>query len=47
MPVLFMSGYSENVVHADFVLKSGCRLIQKPFPPSTLLAEVRKALGKA
>jgi PAS domain S-box-containing protein len=44
VPVLFMSGYTENVVHTNFVVKSGCRLIQKPFTPEKLLHEIQKIL---
>jgi|GEM_PF-2042637 len=44
VPVLFMSGYTENVVHTNFVAKSGCRLIQKPFTPEKLLHEIQKIL---
>jgi CheY-like chemotaxis protein len=42
--VLFMSGYSENAVHTNYVLKSGHRLVQKPFSRETLLKEIRKTI---
>ena len=42
--VLFMSGYSENAVHINFVIKAGCRLIQKPFSREALLRSVREVL---
>ena len=44
LPVLFSSGYSENAVHANFVLKEGIPLIQKPYRSEELLRAVRKAL---
>jgi hypothetical protein len=39
-----MSGYSENAVHTNYVLKSGHRLVQKPFSRETLLKEIRKTI---
>ncbi len=42
--VLFMSGYSENAVHMNYVLKSGCHLVQKPFSRESLLKELRKVI---
>ncbi|MEW6260876.1 MAG: PAS domain S-box protein [Thermodesulfobacteriota bacterium] len=42
--VLFMSGYSENAVHTNYVLKSGCHLVQKPFSRESLLKELRKVI---
>lgn len=42
--VLFMSGYSENAVHTNYVLKSGCHLVQKPFSRESLLQELRKVI---
>ncbi len=45
IPVLFASGYTENAVHINFVLKKGFRLIQKPFGREDLLRAVREALG--
>ncbi len=41
---LFASGYSNNGVHTDFVLKEGLQLLQKPFTPSELLREIRSIL---
>ena len=43
--VLFASGYSENVVHTNFVKKEGVRLIVKPYTREQLLRAVREALG--
>lgn len=45
--VLFTSGYSENAVHTDFVLKEGIRLLQKPYERDQLLRRVREALDGA
>lgn len=44
--VLFMSGYSENAVHTNYVLKSGCHLIEKPFARDALLRTVRNVLDQ-
>ncbi len=41
---LFASGYSENAIHTNFVLREGFRLIQKPFSREALLRAVREAL---
>ena len=42
---LFSSGYSENAVHTNFVLKQGVHLVQKPYSPNVLLRRIRQALG--
>jgi CheY-like chemotaxis protein len=42
--VLFASGYSENVVHTNFVKKEGVRLLVKPYSREQLLRAVREAL---
>jgi CheY-like chemotaxis protein len=42
--VLYMTGYSEDVVLADGRLKPDTELIQKPFSPDTLLARIRGML---
>ncbi|MFA5182559.1 MAG: PAS domain S-box protein [Syntrophales bacterium] len=41
---LFISGYSANAVHTNFILDQGLHLIQKPFKNDDLLRAVRKAL---
>ncbi len=43
---LFMSGYSENAVHTNFILDKGLHLIQKPFKASDLLRLLRKELDR-
>jgi two-component system, cell cycle sensor histidine kinase and response regulator CckA len=46
-PALFCSGYSENSIHNEFVLKEGIRLIEKPYSSRQLLRAVRKTLDDA
>ncbi len=46
LPVLFMSGYSEDAVHTNYVLKAGYHLIQKPFSAETLLRAIRAVLDE-
>ena len=41
---LFSSGYSENAIHTNFVMKEGLHLITKPYRKSDLLRAVREAL---
>ena len=41
---LFMSGYSVDAVHTNFILDEGLLLIQKPFKHKELLRTVRQAL---
>ena len=47
LKVLFMSGYSEDVIAHRGVLDEGVRFIQKPFSVQNLAAKVREALGQA
>jgi len=44
---LFMSGYSEDALHTNFILTSGLKLIQKPFKPPDLLKMLRRELDSS
>ncbi|VFU12526.1 conserved hypothetical protein [anaerobic digester metagenome] len=46
MKVLFMSGYSANVITYRDILDEGMIFLQKPFSIQDLARKVRKALGK-
>ena len=41
---LFVSGYSQDAVHTNFVLDAGIRLLQKPYGNHQLLRAVRQVL---
>ena len=45
--VLYMSGYTDNVIAHGGVLEEGLAFLQKPFTPSTLVEKVREILDKA
>jgi CheY-like chemotaxis protein len=47
IPCLFMSGYSENAIHTNFILNQGFKLIQKPFKSIDLLKMLREELDRA
>jgi len=42
--VLYMSGYTDNVVTAGGMLEKGLAFLQKPFSPATLAQKVREVL---
>jgi two-component system cell cycle sensor histidine kinase/response regulator CckA len=44
---LFMSGYTEDGIHTDFILDQGLNFIQKPFRNVNLLQAVRRALDRS
>jgi DNA-binding response OmpR family regulator len=43
--VLFMSGYTDNVIELGGIFNEGAKFIQKPFSPEVLAAKVRAILG--
>jgi two-component system cell cycle sensor histidine kinase/response regulator CckA len=45
VPVLFMSGYSDNTVIRNGLLSQEAAFLQKPFTPAALLDKVRQVLG--
>jgi DNA-binding response OmpR family regulator len=47
VPVLFMSGYTEQDATLRGLLDEGLPFLQKPFPPSMLLAAVQGLLAEA
>jgi len=44
LPVLFCSGYTENAVHTNFVLKEGFHLLTKPYTRDEILRALRREL---
>ena len=44
---LFMSGYSESVIHQNTIIKEGLHFISKPFSQTTLLKKVREILDNS
>jgi hypothetical protein len=45
LPLLFMSGYTENAVIHNGRLDEGVRLLEKPFTTAALASAVRGALN--
>jgi PAS domain S-box-containing protein len=43
--VLYMSGYTENVITSGGMLERGLAFLQKPFSPSTLVQRIREVLS--
>lgn len=46
LPVIYMSGYSEDVIAHHGFLEKGLDLINKPFTRKVLLGKIRAALGR-
>jgi DNA-binding response OmpR family regulator len=46
-PVIFMSGYTDNLINRNGVLDRGVVFVQKPFTPQTLLGKIRQVLDAA
>lgn len=46
LPVIFASGYSEDVISPDHVLEEGVLLIQKPYEADELLHKIRESLER-
>ena len=44
--VIFMSGYTENIIAHKGIIAKGVEFIQKPFLPEELLAKVKNVLGE-
>ena len=44
--VLFMSGYTDNVIARGGVLETGVAFLQKPFTPRALTSKVREVLDR-
>jgi CheY-like chemotaxis protein len=44
--VLFMSGYTANIIHKKGILDVGTEFISKPFSPGAFLRKVREVLDK-
>jgi two-component system cell cycle sensor histidine kinase/response regulator CckA len=45
--VLYMSGYTYNVIAEDGTLEEGLSFLQKPFTPQILAQKVRETLDRA
>jgi two-component system cell cycle sensor histidine kinase/response regulator CckA len=47
MKVLFVSGYTDNIIEERGMLSPGTAFLQKPFSPRHLAAKVREVLDEA
>jgi DNA-binding NtrC family response regulator len=45
--VLYMSGYTDNVITSGGMLEKGLAFLQKPFSPAQLVQKVREVLNQA
>jgi two-component system cell cycle sensor histidine kinase/response regulator CckA len=45
--VLYMSGYTDNVITSGGLLEKGIAFLQKPFTPAALSQKVREVLSHA
>jgi two-component system, cell cycle sensor histidine kinase and response regulator CckA len=43
--VLYMSGYTENVITSGGMLERGLAFLQKPFSPAVLVQKIREVLS--
>jgi DNA-binding response OmpR family regulator len=44
--VLYMSGYTENVITSGGMLERGLAFLQKPFSPAVLVQKIREVLSR-
>lgn len=45
IPVIFISGYTSNVIHNKGILEEGTNIILKPVSPTSLLEKIRQVLS--